>query len=105
MGKTVKDKIIFILPPVILAIVTFIWYFAVDGRWYQYRQEWAFGPLLVAHLIMPVYYFVRLIIAAIMQIKADTRSLSNIFYIVASVVLCFFGVGGLFLFLVFTSGA
>ena len=104
MGKTIKDKILFILPPVILAIVTLIWYFVPDGRWYHYRDEWEFLPLLICHLIMPVYYFVRLIIATVMQIKKDTRSTSNIFYTAASAILCFLCVGGLFTFLIFTSG-
>lgn len=104
MGKTINDKIKFILPPVILVIVTLIWYFVPDGRWYHYRDEWQFLPLLIGHLIMPVYYFVRLIIATVMQIKKDTRSSDNIFYIAASAVLCFLCVGGLFTFLIYTSG-
>ncbi len=104
MEKTIKDKILFVLPPVILAVVTLIWYCIPDGRWYYYRNEWEFLPLLICHMIMPVYYLVRLIIAVVMQIKVDTRSAFNVFCLVASGILCFLCAGGLLVFLIFTSG-
>ncbi|SNU09786.1 hypothetical protein SAMN06297422_13027 [Lachnospiraceae bacterium] len=104
MEKSIRDKILFILPPIVLALLTIIWYVRADGRWYSYRSEWEFLPLLACHLIMPLYYLVRLIIAIVKQIDVSTRSSENTFYIVASAILwlgCGFGV---LVFLIFTSG-
>ena len=87
MEKSIKDKIIFVLPPFVLALLTIIWYVWADGRWYTYRSEWEYLPLLACHFIMPLYYLVRLIIAIVKQINVSTRSSENIFYIVASAIL------------------
>ena len=104
MEKRLKEKITFILPPFILALLTIIWYVRADGRWYTYREEWEFLPLLLCHVIMPIYYLVRLIIATIKQINVSTRSNENIFYIVASAVLWILCGFGFFVFVIFTSG-
>ncbi len=104
MEKNIRDKILFIIPPIILAVLTLIWYFCKDGRWYSYKEEWEYLPLLACHAIMPVYYFIRLIIAVVKQINASTRSSSNIFYIVDSAVLWIGCSFGLIVFFIFTSG-
>ena len=104
MEKSIKDKIIFVLPPFVLTLLTIIWYVWADGRWYTYRSEWEYLPLLACHLIMPLYYLVRLIIAIVKQINVSTRSSENIFYIVASAILWLVCGFGLFVFLIFTSG-
>ena len=104
MEKSLKKKILFLLPPFILALLTLIWLFYENGRWYTYRNEWEFLPLVICHVIMPLYYFIRLIIATIKQINVSTRSRDNIFYIIASAIL-WLGCGlGLFIFMIFTSG-
>ena len=97
-------KVLFIISPVILAIVTCIWLFYEDGRWYSYRQEWPWGPLLVMHVLFPLFYLVVLIVMIIKHINQNTRSDSDIFYIISSIVMnaaCFIG---LLVFLIFTSG-
>ena len=104
MEKSIRNKIIFVAPPIVLTILTLIWYFGKDGRWYSYREEWEFIPLLICHMIMPLFYFVSLIVATVRQINESTRSKSNIFYIVASAVL-WLGCGfGYLIFIIFTSG-
>ena len=100
-----KKKIQFLVPPVILAVVTLIWLFYKDGRWYSYRQEWPWGPLFVMHLLFPLFYLVALIVSIIRHCNKDKRSSSDAFYIASSIVmsaLCFIG---LLTFLIFTSGA
>ena len=100
-----KKRIQFLIPPVILAVITLIWLFYKDGRWYSYRQEWPWGPLFVLHLLLPLFYLVALIVRRIRFFNKDKRSSSDAFYIVSSIVmsgLCFIG---LLIFLIFTSGA
>jgi len=104
MEKKKENKFLFFLPPIILTAVTLIWYFAEEGRWYTYRDEWAFTPLLVCHLLMPLYYFIRLIIAIIKQINVNTRSSTNVFHIVASIIMGFLCGIGILIFMIFTSG-
>ncbi len=99
-----SSKIRFFIPPVVLAAITLIWLFYKDGRWYVYRQEWQWAPLLVMHLLFPLFYFVVFIVMIIRHVSKDKRSSSDTFYIVSSIamtVLCFIG---LLLFLIFTSG-
>lgn len=100
-----KNKILFIVPPVILAVITIIWLFCEDGRWYSYRQEWPWGPLFVLHLLFPLFYFVMLIVRIIRHINRDKRSSSDVFYIVSSIVMTIVCFVGLLSFLIFTSGA
>ena len=98
-------KVMFIISPIILAAITLIWLFYKDGRWYYYKQEWQFGPLLVLHLLFPLFYLVMLIVMIIKHANPNKRADSDIFYIISSIVmnvLCFFG---LIFFLIFTSGA
>ena len=100
-----KNKILFLIPPVILAVITLIWLFYKDGRWYYYHQEWQWGPLFVMHLLFPLFYFVVFIVRIIRHVSKDKRSSSDGFYIASSIamtVLCFVG---LLTFLIFTSGA
>ena len=100
-----KNKILFIVPPVILAIITCIWLFCKDGRWYSYRQEWLWGPLFVMHLLFPLFYFVAFIVRIIRHANKDKRSSSDVFYIVSSIVMTVVCFVGLLVFLIFTSGA
>lgn len=100
-----KNKILFIVSPIILAVITWIWLFYDSSRWYTYRQEWPWTPLFVMHLLFPVFYLIALIVSIIRHAKKDTRSSSNLFYIISSIVmgcLCFVG---LLTFAIFTSGA
>ena len=100
-----KKKILFIIPPVVLAVITIIWLFYTDGRWYSYKQEWPWGLLFVMHLLFPLFYFVALIVRILRHVNKDKRSSSDAFYIVSSIVMsvvCFFG---FITFLIFTSGA
>lgn len=100
-----KNKILFIVPPVILAVITLIWLFYDSTRWYTYRQEWLWGPLFVMHLLFPLFYIVMLVVMIVRHIRKDTRASSDVFYIVSSIVMsvaCFIG---LLTFLIFTSGA
>ena len=98
-------KVLFIIPPVILAVITFIWLFYKDGRWYSYRQEWPWMPLFFMHLLFPLFYFVMLIAGIIRYANKDKRSSSDVFYIVASIVMSVVCFIGLLAFLIFTSGA
>ncbi len=100
-----KKKIFFILPPVLIAIITWIWLFYEDGRWYTYREEWPWTPLLFVHLILPLFYFIMFIIRLIRHINKNTRSESDVFYIVSSIIMTVICTVGLFVFLIFTSGA
>ncbi len=100
-----RNKVIFILTPVILAIMTWIWLFYENGRWYYYRQEWPFLPLLIIHLLLPLFYFVVFLVRVIRHVNKDKRSASDIFYIVSSIVLTIVCCVGLLSFLLFTSGA
>ena len=104
MEKSIKKKILFVLPPIILTALTLIWYFKEDGRWYDYHNEWECLPLLICHMLMPLFYFVWIIIATVRQINKSTRSNDNIFYLVASIILWLSCGVGLFFFIVFTSG-
>ncbi len=104
MEKSIRNKILFVAPPIVLTILTLIWLFRKDGRWYTYRDEWEFIPLLICHIIMPLFYFVSLIVVTIRQINESTRSASNIYYIVASAILWLGGGFGFLLFIIFTSG-
>ncbi len=99
-----KNKILFFIPPVVLAVITWIWLFYEDGRWYYYRQEWQWMPLLLLHLIVPLVYLVVLIVRIIRHVNKDTRTSSDTFYIVSSIVMSLVCFVGLFTFLIFTSG-
>ena len=100
-----KNKILFFVPPVILAVITMIWLFYEDGRWYTYRLEWPFEPLLMLHFLFPLFYFVILVVRIIWHISKNKRSSSDIFYIVSSIVMTVVCFVGLLSFLIFTSGA
>lgn len=104
MKKETRNKILFIMPPVILAVITWLWLFLVDGRWYSYREEWPFLPLLIMHLLFPLFYFIAFIVRIIKLINKKTRSGSDVFYIVSSVIMTIACIVGLFTFFVFTSG-
>ena len=105
MKKETGNKLLFILSPVILAVITCIWLFYKDDRWYYYKQEWPFTPLLVLHFLFPLFYFVMFIVKIIRHINKNTRNDSDIFYIVSSIILTFVCGVGLLVFLIFTSGA
>ena len=100
-----KKKLAFILSPVVLAIVTLIWLFYKDNRWYTYRQEWLFGPLFVLHLLFPLFYLVMLIVMIIKHVNTKTRADSDVFYIISSIIMNVVCIVGLLFFLIFTSGA
>ena len=100
-----KNKVLFFFPPVILAVITLIWLFYEDGRWYSYRQEWPWGPLFVMHLLFPLFYFTAFIVRIIRHVNKDKRSSADIFYIVSSIVMSVVCFVGLLSFLIFTSGA
>ena len=100
-----KNKIKFILPPIILAIVTLIWYLCPGGRWYYYRNELPFYPLFILHILMPVFYAAAFIVSVVRQIRRDTRSSSNLFYLISSAVLSIVCFIGFVVFGIFTSGA
>lgn len=102
--KKKKNKIMFFAAPVILAVITLIWLFYKDGRWYYYRQEWPYGPLLALHLLFPVFYLGVFVVRIIRHFNEYTRSSSDMFYIVSSVILSVICFGALLSFLVFTSG-
>ncbi|MCR4807652.1 MAG: hypothetical protein K5857_08235 [Lachnospiraceae bacterium] len=104
MSKETRNKILFFLPPVILAVITWLWLFLVDGRWYSYKQEWPFLPLLLLHLLMPLFYFIMFIVRIVKHINRNTRSGSDVFYIVSSIILTLACIIGLFTFFIFTSG-
>ncbi|MCR5734469.1 MAG: hypothetical protein K6G22_07695 [Lachnospiraceae bacterium] len=100
-----KKKILFLTPPVILAVITLIWLFYEDGRWYSYNQEWQWGPLFVMHLLFPLFYFVVFIVRIIRHVNKDKRTSSDVFYIASSIAMSVVSFIGLLLFLIFTSGA
>ena len=99
-----KNKILFIISPVILAVITLIWLFHEDGRWYLYRQEWLWGPLFIMHILFPLFYITVLIVKIVRHINKNTRSSSDVFYMISSVVMTVVCFAGLLSFLVFTSG-
>lgn len=105
MKKETRNKVLFILSPVILAVITCIWLFYKDGRWYDYKEEWQFAPLLIMHLLFPLFYFVMSIVRIIRHINKSTRDDSDVFYIVSSIILTIACGMGLIVFLIFTSGA
>ena len=100
-----KKKILFIIPPVILAVITLIWLFYETDRWYTYRQEWPFLPLLLLHFLFPAFYFVAFIVRLVMHFNRNKRSPADVYYIVSSIVLSVACFVGLLTFLIFTSGA
>ena len=100
-----KNKILFLIPPVILAAITLIWLFYEDGRWYSYNQEWQWRPLFVMHLLFPLFYFVMFIVMIIRHANKDKRKPSDVFYIASSIVMSAVCFVGLLTFLIFTSGA
>ena len=95
----------FFMPPVVLTIITWIWYFCSSASWYTYQSDWAFKPLLILHLAMPVFYLVALVVAVIRKKALMGHKPSRVFYIVASIIMIFITLFGLLAFLVFTSGA
>ena len=97
-------KIGFVLPSVILTITTWIWLFYKDGRYYHYRNEPLFFPLVCLHLVIPIFYFVSMIVSIVRQINQETRSSSNLFYLIASILLWLFGIVGILSFMIITSG-
>lgn len=103
--NTTRKKILFIASPVLMAVITLIWLFYKDGRWYTYRQEWPWGPLFVMHLLFPLFYVASLIVTIIRHINKDKRSSSDVFYIVFSIIMSVVCFAGLLTFLIFTSGA
>ena len=96
-----KNKIKFILPPIILAIVSLIWYFGGDGRWYDYRDEVMFMPLMILHVALPIFYLIALIVNIV---RPKESSKHKVFYIVSSIVLMIVTFFGLLLFGIMTSG-
>lgn len=105
MKKETRNKLLFLLPPVLLAVITWIWLFYSNDRWYSYKQEWPFMPLLIMHLLFPLFYPVMLIVRIIRHINKNTRSDSDVFYIVSSIIMTILCGVGLLAFLIFTSGA
>ncbi len=100
-----RNKLFFILAPGILAVITWIWLFYENGRWYYYRQEWPFMPLLIIHLLLPLFYLVVFFVRIIRHISKDKRSDSDLFYIISSIVMTVVCSIGLLAYLIFTSGA
>ena len=100
-----SKKIKFFLPPIILAVITWIWLFYDKSRWYTYRTEWQFIPLLILHLLVPLFYLVTGFITVLRRINVNTRSNADVFYIVGSIAMFFVSLFGAFIFLIFTSGA
>ena len=98
-----KKKILFFLPAVILTALTLFWLFYKDGRWYDYRSEWPFGPLMVLHLAMPLFYLVAGIVNLV-RVLSKKKKGSELFYIISSVIMTAACFVGLLAFLVFTSG-
>ena len=97
-----KNKIKFFLPPIILAIVSLIWYFGEEGRWYDYRDEVMFMPLMILHFALPIFYLIALIVNIA---RPKERSEHKVFYIVSSIVLMIVTSFGLLIFGIMTSGA
>ena len=95
-----KNKLLFFLPSVLLTLVTLIWYCYEDGRWYQYRSEPMFSPLLILHLLMPVFYFAAFVVSLVRVRKNG----SGVFYVASSIVMVLLCTFGFIVFLVYTSG-
>lgn len=100
----IRNRILFILPPPILAVITWIWLFYKDGRWYYYRQEWPFTPLFVLHFLLPAFYLIMFLVFLVKHINKNTRASGDIFYIISSIILVVLCTIGLLSFLIFTSG-
>jgi hypothetical protein len=99
-----KNKILFFLSPIAVAMITWIWLFYKDDRWYYYRQEWPWLPLMLIHLLLPLFYLTVLIVRIIRHANKNKRSDSDIFYIISSIVMIIASTIGLLSFLIFTSG-
>ena len=99
-----RKKILFILAPTVLAAITSIWLFYKDGRWYTYRDEWPFGPLLVLHLLFPLFYLSVLVVTTMRHVNKKTREKTDVFYTVSSIIMTVVCCLGLLAFLIFTSG-
>ena len=54
--------------------------------------------------ILPLFYFVMMIVTIVRQINPSTRSSSNLYYMIASIAIWVFEIIGLLAFLVITSG-
>jgi uncharacterized membrane protein YozB (DUF420 family) len=93
------------IPPVVLAVITFIWLFCREGRWYTYHQEWPWVPLLILHILMPLYYLVMCIVTIVKHANKDKRTEHDMFNIIGSAVMIFVCCVGLLIYLIFTSGA
>ena len=59
---------------------------------------------VIPPFILPAFYFVAMIVTIVRQINQYTRSSSNLYYMISSIILWLFGVIGLFAFMVITSG-
>ena len=99
-----KKKIGFVLPPIILAILTWIWLFYKDGRYYEYNNEFLFKPLFFLHFVLPIFYFIAMIVSIVRLINPATRTMSNVFYLITSIIFWLFGVVGLIAYFIITSG-
>ncbi len=98
-----KKKLLFFLPAVLLTAITLFWLFYKDGRWYDYRSEWPFGPLLSLHLVMPLFYAVAGIVNLVMLLTKKKKG-AVIFYLIASIIMTIVCFVELMAFIVFTSG-
>ncbi len=99
-----KKKIMFIAGPFILAIITAIWMFYKDGRWYYYRQEWEWLPLLVLYFLFPIFYLIAFLVSLIRVIRKEKSSSSDVFYIASSIIMSAVSIMAFILFFFFTSG-
>ena len=54
--------------------------------------------------ILPLFYFVMMIVTIVRQVNPSTRSSSNLYYMIASIEIWEFGIIGLLAFLLITSG-
>ncbi len=99
-----KKKVLYLLPSVILAVITWIWLFYKDGRWYTYHLEWPCIPLMILHMLLPLFYAVMFVVWLIRHLNKKTRKESDIYYLLVSVGLTVACTIGLLAFLMFTSG-
>ena len=99
-----KKKIGFVLPPIILTILTWIWLFYKDGRYYEYNNEFLFLPLFFLHFALPIFYFIAMIVSIVRLTNPATRTMSNVFYLITSIIFWLFGVVGLIAYFIITSG-
>ena len=99
-----KKKVLFILPPIVLAIITYIWLFYKSGRWYSYRDELMYLPLFYMHIIMPIIYLIALIRYIVKSTENTNPKISYLFHIIASIIIMVWGFFGFFAFIIFTSG-